>query len=53
VRTFGSVEQALAAVVAFEDRWRVDGRWFRYLRYLEEGGRQLTRAWLIVKARRR
>jgi SAM-dependent methyltransferase len=53
VRTFGSVEQALAAVVAFEDRWRVDGRWFRYLRYLEEGGRQLTRASLIVKARRR
>jgi SAM-dependent methyltransferase len=53
VRTFDSVEQALAAVVAFEDRWRQDGRWFRYLRYLEEGGRQLTRAWLIVKARRR
>jgi len=53
VRTFGSVEQALAAVVAFEDRWRVDGRWFRYIGYLEAGGRQLTRASLVVKARRR
>ena len=53
VRTFDSLEAALAAVVAFEDRWRADGRWFRYIGYLEEGGRQLTRAWLIVKARRR
>jgi ubiquinone/menaquinone biosynthesis C-methylase UbiE len=53
VRTFDSVAQALAAVVAFEDRWRVDGRWFRYIGYLESGGRQLTRASLVVKARRR
>lgn len=53
VRTFDSLESALAAVVAFEDRWRADGRWFRYIGYLEAGGRQLTRAWLIVKARRR
>jgi SAM-dependent methyltransferase len=53
VRTFGSVEEALAAVVAFEDRWRQDGRWFGYLKYLEDGGRQLTRSHLMVKARRR
>jgi ubiquinone/menaquinone biosynthesis C-methylase UbiE len=53
VRTFDSVAEALAAVVSFEDRWRVDGRWFRYIGYLEAGGRQLTRASLIVKARRR
>jgi SAM-dependent methyltransferase len=53
VRTFGSVEEALAAVVAFEDRWRQDGRWFGYLRYLEDGGRQLTRSHLVVKACRR
>jgi len=53
VRTFSSVEEALAAVVGFEERWRVDGRWFRYIGYLEEGGRQLTRASLVVKARRR
>ncbi|HSF06176.1 MAG TPA: class I SAM-dependent methyltransferase [Methylomirabilota bacterium] len=53
VRTFASLEAALAAVVALEDRWRADGRWFRYIAYLEEGGRQLTRAALIVKARRR
>jgi SAM-dependent methyltransferase len=53
VKTFDSVAQALAAVVAFEDRWRVDGRWFRYISYLEGGGRQLTRASIVVKARRR
>jgi SAM-dependent methyltransferase len=53
VRTFGSLEEALAAAVAFEDRWRQDGRWFRYVDYLEGGGRQLTRAHLVVKARRR
>lgn len=53
VRTFDSLEAALAAVVALEDRWRADGRWFRYIGYLEEGGRQLTRASLAVKARRR
>jgi predicted TPR repeat methyltransferase len=53
VRRFASVEEALAAVVAFEDRWRQDGRWYRYIEYLEKGGRQLTRSHLIVKARRR
>lgn len=53
VTTFGSVEEALAAVVTCEDRWRQDGRWFRYVEYLERGGRQLTRSHLIVKARRR
>lgn len=53
VKTFGSVEEALAAVLAFEEKWRVDGRWFGYIKFLEEGGRTLTRAHLIVKARRR
>ncbi len=53
VRTFDSVEAALAAVLTLEDRWRQDGRWFRYIAYLEAGGRQLTRASLVVKARRR
>ena len=52
VTTFGSVEEALAAVVALEERWKVDGRWFHYIRFLEEGGRTLTRSHLIVKARR-
>lgn len=53
VTTFGSVEEALAAVVALEDRWRQDGRWFHYIKFLEEGGRTLTRSHLVVKARRR
>lgn len=50
VSSFASVEEALAAVVALEERWRSDGRWFRYVRFLEEGGRTLTQSHLIVKA---
>ena len=52
VTTFGSVEAALAAVVSLEERWKVDGRWFHYVHFLEEGGRTLTRSHLVVKARR-
>jgi SAM-dependent methyltransferase len=52
VQRFESVEQGLAAAVALEERWRADGRWFRYIRFLEEGGRTLTRADLVVRARR-
>ena len=52
VKTFASVEAALAAVLGLEERWKVDGRWFHYIRFLEEGGRTLTRSHLIVKARR-
>ena len=52
VARFSSVEEGLAAAVGLEDRWRTDGRWFRYIAFLEEGGRTLTRAHLIVKARR-
>jgi SAM-dependent methyltransferase len=51
-RRFASVEEGLAAAVGLEDKWRSDGRWFRYIAFLEEGGRTLTRAHLIVKARR-
>jgi SAM-dependent methyltransferase len=52
VARFASVEEGLAAAVGLEDRWRADGRWFRYIAYLEQGGRTLTRAHLHVKARR-
>jgi SAM-dependent methyltransferase len=52
VSRFASVEEGLAAAVGLEDRWRADGRWFRYIAFLEQGGRTLTRAHLIVKARR-
>ena len=52
VQTFGSVEEALAAAVGLEERWRADGRWFRYIAFLEAGGRTLTRSHLIVKGRR-
>lgn len=52
VQRFDSVEEGLAAAVGLEDRWRVDGRWFRYIAFLEGGGRTLTRSHLLVKARR-
>jgi predicted TPR repeat methyltransferase len=53
VREFRTVEEGLAAAVALEETWRSDGRWFRYIRFLEDGGRTLTRCHLVVKARRR
>src|SRR5438034_7840068 len=28
---YASLEAALAAVVGLEDKWRSDGRWFRYI----------------------
>jgi len=52
VREFGSVEEALSAAVGLEERWRADGRWFRYIAFLESGGRTLTRSHLIAKGRR-
>lgn len=52
VREFQSVEEGLAAAVGLEERWKADGRWCRYVEFLEAGGRTLTRSHLIVKARR-
>src|SRR5262249_22394887 len=52
VTRFQSVEEGLAAAVGLEDRWKADGRWFRYLGFLESGGRTLTRSHLIVTARK-
>lgn len=52
VQRFGSVEEALAAAIGLQERWRSDGRWFNYLKFLEEGGRTLTRAHVLLKARR-
>ena len=52
VATFESAEQGLAAAVALEEKWKADGRWSPYVKFLEEGGRTLTRAHLVVKARK-
>jgi hypothetical protein len=52
VREFRTVEEALAAAVGLEERWRADGRWFHFIKFLEEGGRSLTRSHLVAKARR-
>lgn len=52
VKSFRSVEEALAAAIGLQERWKSDGRWVRYLKFLEDGGRTLTHSYLIVKARR-
>jgi SAM-dependent methyltransferase len=52
VQAFGSVQEALAAAIGLEEKWRADGRWFRYIKFLEDGGRTLTRAHLHVRARK-
>jgi SAM-dependent methyltransferase len=52
VQRFGSVEEALAGAIGLEEKWRADGRWFRYIKFLEEGGRTLTRAHVLARARR-
>lgn len=52
IQTFDSVEQGLAAAIGLAERWKSDGRWFHYLKFLEQGGRTLTRSHLVAKARR-
>jgi SAM-dependent methyltransferase len=52
VQQFETVEQGLAAAVALQEKWKADGRWFKYVKFLEEGGRTLTRAHLVVKTRK-
>ena len=52
-RVVDSVEEGLAAAIGLAERWKADGRWFRYIKFLEDGGRSLTRSHLIVRARRR
>ena len=53
VQRFTSVEQALAGAVGLQEKWQRDGRWFRYIEFVEQGGRTLTHAHLVAKARRR
>jgi SAM-dependent methyltransferase len=52
VQRFDSVEQGLAAAIGLAEKWKADGRWFRYIKFLEEGGRTLTRSHLVAKARK-
>jgi predicted TPR repeat methyltransferase len=52
-RRFASVEEGLAAAVGLQDRWQADGRWYRFIAFLESGGRTLTRSHLIAKGRKR
>jgi SAM-dependent methyltransferase len=52
IQRFESVEQGLAAAIGLAEKWKSDGRWFRYIKFLEDGGRTLTRSHLVAKARR-
>ena len=52
VQRFESVEQGLAAAIGLSEKWKSDGRWFHYIKFLEDGGRTLTRSQLVAKARR-
>ncbi len=52
VQRFASLEEALAAAIGLEEKWRADGRWFRYIKFLEEGGRTLTHARVVARARK-
>ncbi len=52
VRSFSSLEEALAAAIGLEERWKSDGRWVRYLKFLEDGGRTLTHSSVVAKARK-
>jgi SAM-dependent methyltransferase len=53
VRRFGSVDDALVHLADLRPKWEADGRWSAYLKFLQKGGRTLTRSHLIVEARRR
>lgn len=52
IETFESVEHGLAAAIGLAEKWKSDGRWFHYIRFLEEGGRTLTRSHLVARARK-
>lgn len=52
VHRFDSVEQGLAAAIGLAEKWKSDDRWFRYIEFLEAGGRTLTRSHLIARARK-
>lgn len=53
VRQFGSADEALGQAAGLRAKWESDRRWQRYIKFVEGGGRTLTRSHLIVKARRR
>ena len=53
VHQFASAEEGVAQAAGLRAKWESNGRWQRYVEFLEGGGRTLTRSHLIVKARRR
>jgi SAM-dependent methyltransferase len=53
VQRFGSTAEAMAATAGFRARWEEDGRWSAWTRFVEGGGRTLTRSRVVALARRR
>lgn len=52
VTRFASAAEALAATAPLRPRWEADGRWAAWARFVGEGGRTLTRSYLVALARR-
>ncbi|HZS34814.1 MAG TPA: class I SAM-dependent methyltransferase [Methylomirabilota bacterium] len=52
VTTFASADEARAATAGYRARWEPDGRWAAWTRFVDGGGRTLTRSRLVVEARR-
>jgi hypothetical protein len=52
IARFSSAAEALTSVEGLRPRWEADGRWAAWERFVAEGGRTLTRARLVVLARR-
>lgn len=53
VARFSTAEEGLAFVEPIRPQWEADGRWAKFMGHIRSGGRTLTRAHLIVKARKR
>jgi SAM-dependent methyltransferase len=52
-RRFESAAAALAAAEPLRARWEPDGRWAAWTAFVAAGGRTLTEARLVIRARRR
>src|SRR3989441_2364754 len=49
VKAFSSVEEGLAAAVGLQEQWKGGGRWFRFVKFLQDGGPPAQAAHLRVR----
>ena len=52
VLVFGSPEEAFTRTAVLRPRWEADGRWTAWARFVQAGGRTLTRSRVVAVARR-